>query len=283
MTRAERQSAKRTAAIFMPPAPEGRPTSRPFSTLNDHPSSIYATYHNQGQVVAMSAHRTSTATTLIMISSPPGSLTVFLFWAVRSRLPRTGGLRSRPHPGPGAFASGRAASGAGCDCPAHCSSAASSGLTAGLLHGLHPLPVQGRPKRAVRSAARHLVFDRPLRGRKEASASAHATRPLRSGFRLLQPAPVNCRPLPQPQLGEPCSAHSRPFPRASLVWSVCSVWPSKAVQTLHPDQSDPRPAATFRHELDRQAHWRWNDSRKIQPRSRSGFAAAAGVHHWITP
>ena len=27
--------------------------------------------------------------------------------------------------------------------------------TAGLLHGLHPLPVQGRPKRAVPSAARH--------------------------------------------------------------------------------------------------------------------------------
>ena len=37
---------------------------------------------------------------------------MFLVWAGRSRLLRTGGLRSRPHPGPGAFASGRAASGA---------------------------------------------------------------------------------------------------------------------------------------------------------------------------
>ena len=39
-----------------------------------------------------------------MPSSPPGSLTVFSVWAGRSRLPRTQGLRSRPHPGPGAFA-----------------------------------------------------------------------------------------------------------------------------------------------------------------------------------
>ena len=37
---------------------------------------------------------------------------MFQVWAGRSRLLRTGGLRSRPHPGPGAFASGRAASGA---------------------------------------------------------------------------------------------------------------------------------------------------------------------------
>jgi hypothetical protein len=119
-------------------------------------------------------------------------------------------------------------------------------------------------------------------GRKEASASAHAPRSLRSGFRLLQPAPAHRRPLPPPQLGEHRSTHSRPFPRASLVWSVCSVWPTSA-QTLHPDQSDPQPTATIRHELDRPAHWRWQSSRIKLPGSSSGSAAAAGAHHWITP
>ena len=172
--------------------------------------------------------------------------------------------------------------------------------SAGLLHGQHPLPVQGRPKRAVPSAARHYcvcpaqapgavrpsIMPRhrttyamarrkpppPLSFRSRyafAPRSLHsrsALAPLRSGFRLLQPAPVNCRPLPQPQLGEHRPPHSGPSPRASLVWSVCSVWPSKAVQTLHPDQSDPRPMATFRHDLDRPAHWRWQSSRKKTPR-----------------
>ena len=111
----------------------------------------------------------------------------------------------------------------------------------------------------------------------------HAPRLLRSGFRLLQPAPVNCRPLPQPQLGEHRPPHSGPSPRASLVWPVCSVWPSKAVQTLHPDQSDPQPPATIRHALDRPARWRWQSSRNKLPGSSSGSAAAAGAHHWITP
>lgn len=102
----------------------------------------------------MSAHGTSTATTLIMISSPPGSLTVYLVWSVRSRLPRTKGLRSRPFPGPWAFA--QAAPQAAQVRP---SSALSDGgilrPSAGLLQCLHPLPVQGRPKRAVPSAARY--------------------------------------------------------------------------------------------------------------------------------
>ncbi len=199
-----------------------------------------------------------------------------------SRLPRTRGLHSRPFPGPWAFAQAA---------PQAAQVRLSSTLnyggilrpSAGLLQCLHPLPVQGRPKPAAPSAARHLVSDRPLRGRKEASASTHATRSLRSGFRLLQPAPVNCRPLPPPQLGEPRPPHSRPSPRASLVWSVCSVWPSKAAQTLHPDQSDPQPTATIRHELDRPAHWRWQSSRIKLPGSSSGSAAAEGAHHWITP
>ena len=133
--------------------------------------------------------------------------------------------------------------------------------SAGLLQCLHPLPVQGRPKRAVPSAARYycvcpaqapgamLLSITPrhrttcatarrkpppplsLRSRYAFAPRSlharftHAPRSLRSGFRLLQPAPVNCRPLPQPQLGEHRPPHSRPSPRASLVWLVCSVWP----------------------------------------------------------
>ena len=102
----------------------------------------------------MSAPWASTDTTLIMPSSPPGSLTVDLVWSVRSRLPRTKGLRSRPFPGPWAFA--QAAPQAAQVRP---SSALSDGgilrPSAGLLQCLHPLPVQGRPKRAVPSAARY--------------------------------------------------------------------------------------------------------------------------------
>ena len=209
---------------------------------------------------------------------------MFLVWAGRSRLLRTGGLRSRPHPGPGAFASGRAVFTAQAATVPTLGDGSLLRPAAGLLQGLHPLTVQGRPKRAAPSAARYFVSNRPLRGRKEASACAHATRSLRSGFRLLQPAPVNCRPLPQPQLGDQLLSHSRPSPRASLVWSVCSVWPT-SVQTLHPDQSDPRPAATFRHEFDRSA-LRLPASLKIKKYplgSSSGSAAAVGVHHWITP
>ncbi len=79
-----------------------------------------------------------------------------------SRLPRTRGLHSRPFPGPWAFA--QAAPQAA---QVRLSSTLNYGGTlrpsAGLLQCLHPLPVQGRPKRAVPSTARHLVFDRRKR------------------------------------------------------------------------------------------------------------------------
>ncbi len=210
-----------------------------------------------------------------------------------SRLPRTRGLRSRPHPGPGAFASGRAASGAGAtvQCIVRRRHPPAFGRAA-------PVPApfaRPRPSKACspfRSSAllclsgasagrsatvHHVPSPYYLRdGQEEASASADATRSLRSGFRLLQPAPVNCRPLPPPQLGEHRPPHSRPSPRASLVWPVCSVWPSKAVQTLHPDQSDPRPMATFRHDLDRPAHWRWQSLRKKTPRKQQRLRRRCG-------
>ena len=85
-------AAERTAhcRTLYAPTPQERPTTRPCSTLNDSPS-----------------------------SSPPGSLTVFSVWAGRSRLPRTEGLRSRPHPGPGAFAQAAPRCGASRNCTYH--------------------------------------------------------------------------------------------------------------------------------------------------------------------
>lgn len=205
-----------------------------------------------------------------MPSSPPGSLTVFSVWAGRSRLPRTQGLRSRPHPGPGAFAQ---AAPQASQLRLSCSLIEGGILrpAAGLLHGLHPLAVQGRPKRAVRSAARHSLFNRPLRCRKEAS-----------GFRRLQPAAA----LPQAA----SAATARRTPPTTL--STCPSrlaglaglqrWPA-SVPTLHPDQTDLRTTATARHDLGRLALRAKSRSVKNNQGRSSGFAAATGVHRCLSP
>ena len=198
-----------------------------------------------------------------MISAPSGSLSVCSEWGWMSRLLRTGGLRSRPHPGPRAFASGRAASGA----------VATVRLTNRRQHppafgraAPRPAPfARPRPPKAcspLRSSAlsclsgasagrdaavHHAPSPYYLRDGQEEASATFLSAPASGCSSRLRP----CRtPLPPPQLGEHRSTHSRPAHRASLVWPVCSVWPSKAAQTQHPDQTEWLPTATVRHDLD---------------------------------
>ena len=160
---------------------------------------------------------------------------MFQVWAGRSRLLRTGGLRSRPHPGPGAFASGRAASGAV--------------ATVRLIDRRQHPPAFGRaaPRPAPFARPRPSKACSPLRS-SASCVQPSAPRPegslrLRSRY-ALAPLRLPAAPAGSSKLSPASAATARrstsfqlpPARRASLVWPACSVGPP-ASQPCNPTRA----------------------------------------------
>ncbi len=192
----------------------------------------------------------------------------------RSRPPRTKGLRSRPHPGPGAVASGRAAwrrklrlSIPRCD----------GGVlrpSAGPGRVFRPLSGLARQSAKAPSSARYFLFDRPLRGRKEAS-----------GFRLLQPAPGAKAPSARFRSHSSANAvHHTPDQPLAPRWSGRAAAfgrprppkPCSPTRATHDQLPPSGTTSTVRYSTSRQ-----HPIKNLHHGSSSG-SAAAGILHWIT-
>lgn len=164
-----------------------------------------------------------------------------------------------------------------CDSPVHCSTTASSGLRQGCSTACTLCP--SKAAQSVQSAPQLgiFVFDRPLRGRKEASASAPAS---------------GCSSRLRLTVARFCSHSSANSNRHTLYLSLAPRWSGRSAAFGRP--RPPKPSiptrathgqllpsgtnSTARHS------GRGQTSRKIlTPGSSSGSAAAVGAHHWITP